>query len=206
MARCAELSDRRIRLSQANADRPLFCGFRLSCTKNRHRSRTAARMRRRKRRSRTPKGINGFDARDFAFFDFPMSSSLADCRSSSSAFVRRCTRPERAPLLRESGEEPALGLDPRVARRAGWGVESRAGSRRACSDACANRLRSRQRATPHPAFGHLPQRSWGRGPPAVRDVRMREGEGRRALSKMCECPRAELGKGTRGRGRCEDRT
>ena len=58
--------------------------------------RTAARMRRRKRGSRTPKGMNGFDARDFTFFDFPTSSSSADCRSSSSAFVRHCVRRDLA--------------------------------------------------------------------------------------------------------------
>ncbi len=38
LARGAESSDRRTRLSQANADRTLFRGFRLSCAKNRRRS------------------------------------------------------------------------------------------------------------------------------------------------------------------------
>ncbi len=56
--------------------------------------RTAARTRRRMRRSRMPRGMHGFDARDFGFFDFPTSSSSAGCRSSSSAFVRRCARHE----------------------------------------------------------------------------------------------------------------
>jgi hypothetical protein len=100
LARGAESSARRTRLSQANADRTLFRGFRLSCAKDRRRppdcdpGGTAARTRRRMRRSRTPRGMHGFDARDFAFFDFPTSSSSADCRSSSSAFVRRCARHE----------------------------------------------------------------------------------------------------------------
>ena len=92
--------------------------------------RTAARTRRRMRRSRTPRGMHGFEAPDFAFFDFPTNSSSADWRSSSSAFARRCARhefpfpqyPTRArPARRKTGRR-ARG-DGRAIRpwaRAGW--------------------------------------------------------------------------------------
>jgi very-short-patch-repair endonuclease len=49
----------------------------------------------------------------FAFFGFPTSLSSADCRSSSSAFVRRCARHER-PFRQATGH-------------ANWGAENRDG-------------------------------------------------------------------------------
>ncbi len=97
--------------------------------------RTAARMKRRTPRSRTPRGTPGFDARDFACFDVPTSSSSADCRSSSSALVRRCARDQ---------------LPFREAREDGAGRVRKAGTRRR-GDRRAIGLRVKRWPTPHPA-------------------------------------------------------
>jgi hypothetical protein len=64
-------------------------------------------------------------------------------------------------LLREAGK-----VDARSA--AGWGAESREGSLQARVDAYGRRLGLRQPPTPHPAFGRLPQQSWGRETPRVK--------------------------------------
>ena len=122
---------------QANPDRTLFRGLRLSCAKSSSK-RTAARTKRRMRRSRTPTGMHGFDARDFVFFDFQTSSSSADCRSSSNAFVQRCSRHEL--LFQE-----ALKV-------ADWDVERRDASMKGGGDVRAIELRFTHRATPHPAL------------------------------------------------------
>src|SRR5580658_2087081 len=60
----------------------------------------------------------------------------------------------------------------KVARRAGWGAESRAGSGRTCCDACAIRLRSRGLPTPIRPLAPFPSRAW---------------EGERPPHKKCEC-------------------
>ena len=66
--------------------------------------------------------------------------------------------PACAPLLRGAGK---------VARRGGWGVESRSGSIRVRSAGRAIRL-ALKRATPHPALrATFPQQSWRRGPTGV---------------------------------------
>ena len=54
--------------------------------------------------------------------------------------------------LKAVGECPLLREAGKVARSAGWGVESRSGSLPARSDGRAIRLPSKQRATPHPAL------------------------------------------------------
>ena len=47
----------------------------------------------------------------------------------------------------------------KVARRAGWGAESGDSSMQVRTDGSAIRPALRQPATPHPAFGHLPQQA-----------------------------------------------
>src|SRR5271166_4641362 len=66
---------------------------------------------------------------------------------------RGASRDMSHPLLREAGK---------VARSAGWGAESRDGSMSVRGDGRASRLALKQRATPHPAFGHLPPHGWRR--------------------------------------------
>jgi hypothetical protein len=127
----------------------------LSRAKDRRRGGRPHALRPRMRRSRTPRGTHGFDMRDFGFFDFPTSSSSADCRLSSSAFARRCARRELAPFSAKRGR--------RRAERAGWGVESRTPTMNVSCD--ASRKASASTAAGHTPSGpscHLPQQGWGR--------------------------------------------
>jgi hypothetical protein len=62
--------------------------------------------------------MHGFDAREFAFFDFPTSSSSEGCRSSSSAFVRRGAR-HKLPS-REARQAPSTGAEKRDASIKGF--------------------------------------------------------------------------------------
>ena len=68
---------------------------------------------------------------------------------------RRQLAPSTTPsLLHEVGK---------VARSAGWGVESGGSLDKVLGDGRANRPGVLARATPHPASGHLPQQKLGKG-------------------------------------------
>jgi hypothetical protein len=138
LARGAQSSDRRTRLSPGKPRSDPISRTSFVLRKKSSSKRTAARTKRRMRRSRTPTGMHGFDARDFVFFDFQTSSSSADCRSSSNAFVQRCSRHEL--LFQE-----ALKV-------ADWDVERRDASMKGGGDVRAIELRFTHRATPHPAL------------------------------------------------------
>jgi len=83
--------------------------------------RMAVRTRRRTQRSKTPRVMRGSAARDFVYCDFQMILSLADCRSSSSAFAQRFARHD-PPLPWAVGEGAAL-----LRREAGKVAEGRMG-------------------------------------------------------------------------------
>jgi hypothetical protein len=71
------------------------------------------------------------------------------------AGARRQLAPSTTPsLLHEVGK---------VARSAGWGVESGGSLDKVLGDGRANRPGVLVRATPHPASGHLPQQKLGKG-------------------------------------------
>jgi hypothetical protein len=108
LARGAESSDRRTRLSQAKPDRTLFRGFRVSCAKKLSSKRTAARTRRRMRGSRsvpvlrTPSSaLPGMKTRAWARYDRSTRRCLSDrlfgaCYVPVMAELSACYRPVRS--------------------------------------------------------------------------------------------------------------
>ena len=144
----SESSDRRARFSQANADRTLFRGLRLSCAKDRRRSgRPHARdgecedQGRRERR--------WFDAR-ISRSSIPDELIIGGLRSLLSGYARRCAKRELAPLPAKSGK----GAE----RRMGCGKQDCDNG--VCGGVHARRLPSAAAGhTPSGPSGHLPQQA-----------------------------------------------
>ena len=138
LARGAQSSDRRARLSQANADWALFRGFRLPCAQNR-------------RRSRRPHARNG-GSEDQGRRKGRMVSTGGISRSSLS----RRAHHRRASDCHRTHSRGVAGDLRRLARQAGSPLKAR-------DDIRVTGLRFMQRPTPHPSLRATFPRKGGRG-------------------------------------------
>ena len=171
LARGAESSDRRTRLSQANADRTLFRGLRLSCAKNR-------------RRSGRPHARDGgcedqgrredawFRRAGFRVLRFPDELIIGGLPIVSSTFVRRCARHELLFCEARQATPPGCGKQERIEER--LAVTLVQSDRDLCSG-------------PHPIrrFGHLPQQA-GEGESATSEMCYRDAKRRGTMRSMVE--------------------